>query len=310
MEPYLPDDPNNLPKSEARERFLSHLSEDGRILKRLQGTPRSLWRRLSDELKIDLGIHGWALLDTSAHVNPKVGAEEVIRYYLTLVPLHDALIRVAKQFFLLQEEKPVVWVMETLLSTISAVRPPKRLIYDHDFHLDYPVEGDVIGAGPAVELDFSGIVMVFEGKRADESWQVFERRVNHEFRQLRKAHLASSTDDDLRGTRRASLVFTAEPQRAGELKRTFVSRLNEAWRLQRRRYRADFGSDRWTTRQPITPKWIDELARWQLGESQRAIDPTNREVADRHDFLRRTKAAAEYLGISRRMVARGLRSTK
>jgi hypothetical protein len=210
------------------------------------------------------------LLPETLTNNPELQKEQ--RVHLEMIPLCNALNDLAKRFWLLCNGEPPIWVMDTLLENLhQRARRPKAKLSGHWFC--------------AIQ-----VMPETYPARTDEG----------------STNAATGLPED----ELCPIVIKISPKQPNEQIRKFEKRFNDICREERRRYLQSLRAEDWITEPaPAGFKWIDYLARWQAGLSQSEIGPPIKTKTDRTKLSRGIRAAAEYIGITRRESPHGSHHT-
>lgn len=259
-----------MPLQQARARFLETLGACSRIRRTLFGKPLRLWKALSPDAAnkfcLDQTVPWFSIyyspqwLSFDAGNNPEVIAEKEAN--CELVPLREALLRLASTYGLMYGGEPAVWAMQTIVETLRfrAGYPESRIdrwIHNEPFSQEYPAkteEGWIKAATGEPEDELFTVKFEIAPKPPNESFKTFEKRSNEAYRRARESYIET---------------LKAEKWRIPDRERDFT--------------------------------WIDRLAQWQAGKSTSEIDSSVRTGSQRAAFSRGLTRAGNYIAITPRI---------
>jgi hypothetical protein len=268
--PFRPADPGNLPRQEARRRFLDTLANHSTVLRQLFGKPLRVWKSLSPAAaKLcawDSHVPWFSILYAPQYkdLDPRGDPAEIEtkNAHLELLPLRELLITFASKHGLMYQGAPAVWAMQTVIETLDArARYPKskttrRWTHELIMSEEYPAlieSGWRNAVRDSPEEELFTIVIDVAPKQPAESFKQLEKRFNAKCREVR---------------------------------RDYVRRLK---------------ASKWRTSVLKQLKAVDRLAKWQATPSTSKVDPSIKTPNQRAAFSRDLQRAADYIGITRRV---------
>lgn len=235
----------------------------------LFGWPLRRWKALSGAARNECLRKPWTVIQW-AHVYEDLlpetlannpSLQEEQRVHLEMIPLRDSLIALAKKFGLMDQGQPAIWAMEILLE---------------DLHqkASYP-------KGKLGQL-----------YRVTEMFQAYPART-----ELGWTNVATGRPEE----ELFMIVIEILPKQPDETFDTFARRFDRTCAKARERYIHELKADEWlAVRKSEKLKWVDHLAKWQVGLGQTEIDPNIKTASQRAAFTQGIKRAAKDIGISPR----------